>query len=53
MGISRAASLPLKLRQVLESLLKEVESLTKKIKDNDCEIEQIARDIGCYLGFRP
>src|SRR5215467_11995499 len=33
MGISRARSLPLKLRQVLEPLLKEVESLTKKIKD--------------------
>src|SRR5262249_45509578 len=43
MGISRARSLPLKLRQVLEPLLKEVESLTKKIKDSDREIEQIAR----------
>ena len=34
-------SLPPKLRQVLEPLLKEVESMTEKIKDSDREIEQI------------
>ena len=39
----RAESLPPKLRQVLEPLLKEVESITEKIKDSDREIEQIAR----------
>jgi transposase len=43
MGILRAGSLPTKLRQVLEPLLKEVESLTEKLKDSDREIEQIAR----------
>jgi len=43
MGVLQAASLPPKLQQVLESLLKEVESLTEKIKDSDREIEQIAR----------
>ena len=43
MGVLQAASLPPKLRQVLEPLLKEVESLTEKIKDSDREIEQIAR----------
>jgi transposase len=43
MGVLRAVSLPPKLRQVLEPLLKEVESLTEKIKDSDREIEQIAQ----------
>jgi len=43
MGVLQAASLPPKLRQVLEPLLKEVESLTEKIKESDREIEQIAR----------
>src|SRR6516162_9499343 len=43
MGVLRAESLPTKLRQLLEPLLKEVESLTEKIKDSDREIEQIAR----------
>ena len=43
MGVLQAVSLPPKLRQVLEPLLKEVESLTEKIKDSDREIEQIAR----------
>jgi transposase len=43
MGVQRAESLTPKLRQVLEPLLKEVESITEKIKDSDREIEQIAR----------
>ena len=43
MGVLQAASLAPKLQQVLEPLLKEVESLTEKIKDSDREIEQIAR----------
>ena len=43
MGVLQAASLAPKLQQVLEPLLKEVESLTEKIKDMDREIEQIAR----------
>jgi transposase len=43
MVVPRAVSLPPQLRQVLEPLLKEVESLTEKIKDSDREIEQIAR----------
>lgn len=43
MGVLKAESLPLKLRQVLEPLLKEIESLTEKIKDSDREVEQIAR----------
>jgi transposase len=42
-GMLKAESLPTKLRQLLEPLLKEVESLTEKIKDGDREIEQIAR----------
>ena len=44
MGVPQAASLPAKLQQVLEPLLKEVESITEKIKDSDREIEQIARE---------
>ena len=43
MGMLQAVSLPPKLRHALEPLLKEVESLTEKIKDSDREIEQIAR----------
>src|SRR5262245_35878121 len=43
MGVLQAASLPPKLQHVLEPLLKEVESITEKIKDSDREIEQIAR----------
>ena len=43
MGVLQTVSLPPKLRQALEPLLKEVESLTKKIKESDREIEQIAR----------
>jgi transposase len=43
MGVPRAESLPPRLRQILEPLLKEVESITEKIKDSDREIEQIAR----------
>jgi transposase len=43
MGVPRAEALSPKLRQVLEPLLKEVESITEKIKDSDREIEQIAR----------
>jgi transposase len=43
MGVARAVSLPPQLRQTLEPLLKEVESLTEKIKNSDREIEQIAR----------
>jgi transposase len=43
MGVLQAESLPPKLRQVLEPLLKEVESITEKIKNSDREIEQIAR----------
>jgi transposase len=43
MGVQRAVTLPPNLRQVLEPLLKEVESLTEKIKNSDREIEQIAR----------
>ena len=43
MGVLKTESLPARMRQVLEPLLKEVESLTEKIKDSDREIEQSAR----------
>jgi transposase len=43
MGVQQTESLPPNVRKVLEPLLKEVESLTEKIKDSDREIEQIAR----------
>jgi len=43
MGVRQAVSLPPRLQQVLEPLLKEVESLTEKIQDSDRKIEQIAR----------
>jgi transposase len=45
MGVLQAVLLPPELRQVLEPLLKEVESLTEKIKNSDREIEQIAGKI--------
>ena len=34
---------PAELRQGLEPLLREIEALTKKIKESDVKIEQIAR----------
>jgi len=43
MGVPQAESLPPNMQRVLEPLLKEVESLTEKIKYSDREIEQIAR----------
>jgi len=43
MGVLQTESLPPNVQRVLEPLLKEVESLTEKIKDSDREIEQIAR----------
>jgi len=43
MGVLQGGSLPPSVLGVLEPLLKEVESLTEKIKDSDREIEQIAR----------
>jgi transposase len=44
MGVLRSVSLPISVQRVLEPLLKEVESLTEKIKNSDREIEQIARN---------
>jgi Transposase and inactivated derivatives len=43
MGVSQSESLAPNVRGVLEPLLKEVESLTEKIKDSDRKIEQIAQ----------
>lgn len=43
MGVLQTKSLPLELQQALEAFLKEVESLTEKIKDSDDRVEQIAR----------
>lgn len=43
MGVAQAESLSADLRSALEPLLKEVETLTTKIKDSDEKIEQIAR----------
>jgi len=43
MGVEQAKSLPAELRQALEPLLQEVESLTEKIKESDRKVEQIAR----------
>ena len=43
MGIKQAESLPAALQKALEPLLKEVESLTEKIKESDRKVEQIAR----------
>lgn len=44
MGVEQAKSLPAELQQVLEPLLKEVVSLTEKIKESDRKVEQIARE---------
>lgn len=44
MGVEQAESLPTGLQQVLEPLLKEVVSLTEKIKESDRKVEQIARE---------
>lgn len=43
MGVERMEGLPAALRQALEPLLKEVESLTEKIQACDGKVEQIAR----------
>ena len=43
MGVRRLEGLPAALRTALEPLLREVESLTEKIKACDVELEQIAR----------
>lgn len=44
MGVEQTESLPAELQQVLEPLLKEVVSLTEKIKEMDRRVEQIARE---------
>ncbi len=44
MGVLRAESLPPDVQRVWEPLLKEVESLTEKIKDRDREMEPLARN---------
>jgi len=41
--VERMEGLPVELREALEPLLKEVESLTEKIQESDIKIEQIAR----------
>jgi transposase len=43
MGVEQAESLPREMQQALEPLLKEVASLTEKIKESDQKVEQIAR----------
>ena len=43
MGVERMEGLPAELQPVLQPLLEEVESLTKKIQESDRQIEQIAR----------
>jgi transposase len=43
MGVERLQELPAELRETLQPLVEEVESLTKKIKECDVKIEQIAR----------
>jgi transposase len=43
MGVEQTESLPAALQQVLEPLMKEVVSLTEKIKESDRKVEQIAR----------
>jgi transposase len=43
MGVERLEGLPAQLQQALQPLLKEVESLTEKIKESDGHLEQIAR----------
>jgi len=44
MGVEQTKLLPAELQQVLEPLLKEVASLTEKIKEMDRRVEQIARE---------
>src|SRR5258708_4080978 len=44
MGVEQTESLPTQLQQVLEPLLKEVVSLTEKIKEMDRRVEQIAQE---------
>ena len=44
MGVEQTEALPAELQRVLESLLKEVVSLTEKIKELDRRVEQIARE---------
>jgi transposase len=44
MGVEQTEWLPAELQQVLEPLLKEVVSLTAKIKESDRKVEQIARE---------
>jgi len=44
MGIEQTESLPAELQQVLQPLLREVVSLTEKIKEMDHKVEQIARE---------
>jgi transposase len=43
LGPEHLACLPAELRQVLQPLLEQVESLTKRIKEAEAQIEQIAR----------
>src|SRR5215216_1334760 len=43
MGMAQMADLPAGLQETLKPLLEQVESLTKKIKECDVKIEQIAR----------
>ena len=43
MGTAQMVDLPAYLQETLKPLLEQVESLTKKIKECDVEIEQIAR----------
>lgn len=44
MDVEKLEVLPAELRAILEPLLKQVASLTEKIKESDRKIEQIARD---------
>jgi transposase len=44
MGVEQAESLPAELQLVLEPLLREVVSLTERIKEMDRRVEQIARE---------
>jgi transposase len=43
MGVERLEGLPAELRQALQPLLEQIESVTEKIKESDGRIEQIAR----------
>jgi len=51
MGVDQTESLPAELLQGLEPLLKEVVSLTEKIKELDRRVEQIAREDWDQLRF--